>query len=150
MALRRAVGGASTCGMSDQRTVAGGCHCGRVRFTATGDPLNVRICHCGSCRKASGGLMYGRAVYRAEALERRGKTVTYPSSSRLLRHFCPQCGSMVYSQPLDRPDCWSVGLAALDDPDALPPDMHIWVSAKPAWLKLDDGLPQYPERGPAW
>ena len=35
-------------------------------------------------------------------------------------------------------------------PTALKPDMHIWVSAKPAWLKLEDGLPQYPEWGPAW
>jgi hypothetical protein len=26
--------------------------------------------------------------------------------------------------------------------------MHIWVSSKPAWLKLDDGLPQHPQGVP--
>jgi hypothetical protein len=92
--------------------------------------------------------MYGRAIYRTEALERGGETVSHPSSARLLRHFCPRCGSMVYTEPLDRPDYWAVGLAALDDPGALQPDMHIWVSSKPAWLTLDDGLPQHAQGAP--
>jgi hypothetical protein len=135
--------------MSETQTFTGGCLCGQARFTATGEPVNVRICHCGLCRKVSGGLMYGRAIFRAEAVERGGETQSRLSSARLRRHFCPQCGSLVYGEPLDRPDYWSVALAALDDPDALAPEMHIWVSAKPAWLKLDDGLPQHPE-GMAW
>jgi hypothetical protein len=56
---------------------------------------------------------------------------------------------MVYTEPLDRPGYWAVSLAMLDAPDQLPPEMHIWVSDKLAWLKLDDGLPQHPQ-GVAW
>ncbi|MDB5450721.1 MAG: glutathione-dependent formaldehyde-activating [Phenylobacterium sp.] len=133
--------------MTDQ-TYAGGCLCGQVRYLARGEPVNVRICHCGLCRKASGGLFYGRAVFARDALERQGETTAHASSPRLLRHFCPTCGAMVYGEPLDRPAYLSVGLATLDDPDALAPDMHIWVSAKPAWLTLADGLPQHPEGAP--
>jgi len=134
--------------MTEPTLVTGGCLCGQARFIAAGEPVNVRICHCGLCRKASGGLMYGRAIFRAEALERTGETRSYPSSQRLLRHFCPQCGTMVYTEPVDRPGYIAVGLAAVDEPDRLPPEMHIWVASKPAWLKLDDGLPQHPEGCP--
>ncbi len=37
---------------------------------------------------------------------------------------------------------------SLDDPSLFRPDMHFWVSSKQPWLKLDDGLPQYPEGPP--
>jgi hypothetical protein len=134
--------------MTAFNAVTGGCLCGQTRFIAVGEPVNVRICHCGLCRKASGGLMYGRAIFRAEDLERSGETNTHPSSARLLRHFCPQCGTLVYTEPVDRPGYWAVSLAALDAPEVLPPEMHIWVSSKLAWLTLDDGLPQHPEGVP--
>lgn len=130
-------------------TYSGGCLCGQVRYVATGEPVNVRVCHCGLCRKASGGMAYARAVFRKAALDRRGETVAHASSARLLRHHCPTCHALVYGEPLDRPDYLSVGLASLDDPGALRPDMHIWVPAKPAWLTIDDGLPQY-QQGHPW
>jgi hypothetical protein len=63
-------------------TFAGGCFCGQVRYLATTQPVNVRICHCGRCRRASGGLFYGRAVFPKDALERHGETATYASSPR--------------------------------------------------------------------
>ena len=39
----------------------------------------------------------------------------------------------------------TVALAAFDDPNALAPTEHIFVSRKIAWVRLDDGLPQYQE-----
>jgi hypothetical protein len=41
-----------------------------------------------------------------------------------------------------------VALAAFDDRNAFAPAEHIWVSEKMDWVKLDDGLPQYPETVP--
>jgi hypothetical protein len=132
------------------RTFTGGCLCGQVRYVATGEPMNVRVCHCGLCRRASGGMAFARAVFAKDALARSGEMATHASSARLLRHHCAVCHGLVYAEPLDRPTVMSIGLATLDDPDALQPDMHIWVSAKPAWLALNDGLPQYPEYGPPY
>jgi hypothetical protein len=37
-----------------------------------------------------------------------------------------------------------VALAVLDDRNAFAPTGHIWVRVKINWVKLEDGLPQYP------
>jgi hypothetical protein len=36
-----------------------------------------------------------------------------------------------------------VALATFDDPQAVAPQAHIWVSEKLGWVSLDDGLPQH-------
>jgi len=41
-----------------------------------------------------------------------------------------------------------VVLAVLDDRNAFAPTGHIWVTEKINWVKLEDGLPQYPETVP--
>ena len=39
---------------------SGGCTCGRVRYTVIGVPTVVGLCHCTTCRKATGSgfLLY--------------------------------------------------------------------------------------------
>ena len=41
-----------------------------------------------------------------------------------------------------------VVLAVFDDRNAFAPTGHIWVTEKINWVKLEDGLPQYPETVP--
>jgi hypothetical protein len=41
-----------------------------------------------------------------------------------------------------------VALAAFDDRNAFTPTDHMWVTEKMEWVKLDDGLPQYPGTAP--
>jgi hypothetical protein len=41
-----------------------------------------------------------------------------------------------------------IALAAFDDPNALPPECHFFVSSKIGWVRLNDDLPQYPEWPP--
>ena len=38
--------------------------------------------------------------------------------------------------------------AVFDDRNAFAPTKHIWVREKINWMKLEDGLPQYPETVP--
>ena len=33
---------------------SGGCFCGAVRYTASGDPVRMVNCHCDTCRKITG------------------------------------------------------------------------------------------------
>lgn len=124
---------------------AGGCLCGQVRWAATVAPANVRVCHCRLCQKATGGPFFARAIFRAEDITWSGETTSWPSSPRIDRLSCARCGTPMFARPGDAPARLGVALATLDDPDTLAPTVHIWVSSKLDWLKLDDGLPQCAE-----
>jgi hypothetical protein len=127
---------------------AGGCLCGQVRWRSAGEPINVRICHCTLCQRATGGPFFARALFRADDFESTGELTTWPTSQRLQRRACARCGTPMFAVPNDAPPRISVSLATLDDPDALAPECHIFVGAKRSWIALDDGLPQYEERPP--
>jgi hypothetical protein len=122
----------------------GGCLCGQVRWRAAAEPLNVRVCHCRNCQRATGGPFFARAVFPEAGFERSGETTCWPSSPRVNRLSCARCGTPMFSAPNDPPARIGVALASFDDPDALTPQMHIWVDRKRAWTRIDDGLPQYP------
>lgn len=127
--------------------ITGGCLCGACAYTTTAEPLDVRACHCKLCQKATGAPLYARVRVPGETLTISGPVGWYPSSTTLLRGFCPNCGTSLFSK---RTEGGSIGLlmGSLDDPDRFRPDMHIWVSKKQAWLTLCDDLPCYPEGPP--
>jgi hypothetical protein len=122
---------------------AGGCQCGQVRWRASAEPENVRLCHCRDCQRATGGAFFARILFPTDALERSGETTAWASSHQLVRRSCARCGTPVFADPNDAPFV-AVALTTLDDPTQLAPGSHIWVSEKLAWLTIDDGLPQHP------
>ena len=124
-------------------TREGGCLCGAVRFKAEGEPVNVRICHCRNCQKAMGSPFFARALFDQRSLTIEGGTARYASSEALDRVFCKTCGTRLFAWRKN-PAVAGVALAAFDDLNAFAPTEHIWVAEKIDWVKLDDGLPQYP------
>ena len=126
----------------------GGCLCGAVRYRCEGEPLNVRVCHCRNCQKAMGAPFFARAQFPQTALTVEGETGRYPSSDRVDRVFCKTCGTRMFSW---RKNGTAVGVAltTFDDRNAFAPTEHIWVSEKLAWVRLDDGLPQYQQTVPS-
>ena len=122
----------------------GGCLCGAVRFTTDGEPVNVRICHCRRCQKAMGAPFFARALFDPKAVAIRGEVASYSSSDTLDRVFCPACGTRLFSRRTNG-TAIGIALAAFDDRNAFTPTEHIWVSEKPAWVTVQDGLPQHPE-----
>ncbi|MGC1551054.1 MAG: GFA family protein [Rhodanobacter sp.] len=127
------------------RRRTGGCLCGAVRYAATGEPTNVRICHCLMCQKSTGSAFFARALFPKSALSIKGGTAEIRSSADLVRRFCPQCGTPIFAERDSKPGFLAITLGTLDDSSSLAPTEHIWTSRKVAWLVLADGLPQYPE-----
>ena len=130
----------------------GGCLCGQVRWRANVPPANVRICHCRECQRATSGPFFARAAFLtadfgAGGFERTGEVLSWPTSPRIDRQACARCGTPVFAVPKDPPARLSVPLSTFDDPNAVAPDMHIWVSEKLSWVVIDDGLPQH-AKGP--
>ena len=126
----------------------GGCLCGQVRYVAAEAPIGARICHCRLCQKAQGAPFLSQASFPKRSVTITGETATHRSSHRLIRHFCPACGTRLFVEPIDAPERLGVSLATLDDPEAIRPEMHIWTSSRLGWVRFDDGLPQYPEASP--
>jgi hypothetical protein len=124
-------------------TREGGCLCGAVRFEAEGEPINVRTCHCRTCQKAMGSPFFARALFPQTVLTVRGETGRYASSEKLERVFCLTCGTRLFAWRTNGTAA-GVALAVFDDRNSFAPTEHIWVSEKIDWVRLDDGLPQYP------
>tara|TARA_R110000782_G_scaffold1704_4_gene6593 strand:+ start:30 stop:422 length:393 start_codon:yes stop_codon:yes gene_type:complete len=104
----------------------GGCLCGTVRIVAEGAPYRVGLCHCMDCRKHHGALFHASAVFPENAVAVEGETRDYEG-----RHFCPACGSSVFSCSDDEIE---VNLGSLDDPDLLKPTYELWTIRREAWL----------------
>jgi len=104
----------------------GGCLCGDVRITASGEPYRVGICHCLDCRKHHGALFDASAIFPDEAVTVEGTTCDYDG-----RHFCPRCGSSVFSRTGDEVE---VHLGAFDAPDQLTPAYELWTIRRESWL----------------
>lgn len=108
------------------QTLTGGCLCGEVRITTSGQPYRVGICHCLDCRKHHGALFGASAIFPQEAVTIEGETHSYAG-----RHFCPRCGSSVFGRSEDEIE---VHLGALDAPDQVKPTYELWTVRRESWL----------------
>jgi hypothetical protein len=106
--------------------VAGGCLCGAVRLEAQGQPYRVGLCHCMDCRKHHGALFHASAIFPEGAVTIEGETRDYAG-----RHFCPGCGSSVFSSSGDEIE---VNLGSFDAPDQFQPTYELWSIRRESWL----------------
>jgi hypothetical protein len=124
--------------------VEGGCLCGQVRYRASGSRRGITICHCATCRRASGAPIVAWCGFVPEGFSfTRGAPTIYRSSATAERGFCSRCGTQLTYRRLDDPGFVDVTIASLDDPEAIPPQDHTWVQSRLSWIVLGDGLPVY-------
>lgn len=125
----------------------GGCACGALRFRAEGAPINIRLCHCRNCQQAMQAPYFARALYDQKAVTITGAMGRHPSSDRLERCFCPDCGSTVFAIRKDG-SIMGIALAAFDRRDDLVPTQNIWVSEKLDWVQLDPAMEVFDKGAP--
>jgi len=123
----------------------GGCLCGAFRYEIEGSPRSSSICHCRSCRRASGAPAVGWLVVDRERFRVvSGELRTIRSSPPVMRGFCPHCGTPVTYVHDDNPGFVEFTTATLDRPDAFPPTHEIWLSEKIAWVATDPARRHFP------
>ena len=82
----------------------GGCLCGAIRYRVTAEPFARSICHCQSCRRASGAPSVAWAVFRPEDFSFvLGDPLRFESSPQVIRTFCGRCGTPLTYQHTGRP-----------------------------------------------
>lgn len=122
----------------------GGCLCSAVRYRVKGEPVATTLCHCRSCRRASGGTNVAWAVFEKDAFEwLSGEPADFCSSPGIHWLFCAPCGSLVGYRRASRPEHMDITTGTLDEPDRYPPTVEIWVGDKIAWETLH---PDWPKR----
>jgi len=120
----------------------GGCTCHAVRYRMLTRPLFVHCCHCTWCQRETGTAFALNALIEADRILLLGgkiEIVHTPSLSgreqRISR--CPQCRIAVWSNYAGAGDrVHFVRVGTLDQPDQLPPDIHIYTSSKQPWVVL--------------
>ena len=128
----------------------GGCLCGAIRYRARGDPTDVTLCHCRTCRKAAGAPLVAWVTFLASDFTIvTGTPARYPSSPKVVRTFCGTCGTPLTYEHRDSRDTVDVTTCTLDAPASFPPTHHSWVSHDVGWVKFGDGLPSFPEWRPS-
>jgi hypothetical protein len=127
----------------------GQCHCGAIRYALAGEPMHHALCHCSDCRRHAGAPMVGWAMFKTGQLEvTKGEAKVYASSEHGRRHFCSHCGTgLFYTNDKILPGITDVQSGTLDDPGALPAQVHIQTADRIAWMADIDKLPQF-ERFP--
>lgn len=107
----------------------GGCNCGAVRITLEGEPSRVGVCHCQTCRRETGSAFMAFAAWNQNQLTVTGETRSWAADVEH-RHFCPVCGSALFSVSSDV----EVRLGCLDAaPSGLAPTYELWVGRREAW-----------------
>lgn len=132
-------------------TAEGGCTCRTVRYRLVSRPLFVHCCHCRWCQRESGSAFALNAMIEAEfvtLVTGQPDIVVTPSHSgrgqKVAR--CPQCRVALWSNYAGAGDAIHfVRVGTLDQPDLLPPQVHIFTSSKQPWVILPAGVPAVPE-----
>ncbi|MFN8725352.1 MAG: GFA family protein [Rhodospirillales bacterium] len=147
--------------MAGDRTAIfeGGCTCRAVRYRFAVRPMFVNCCHCRWCQRESGSAFAVNAMVETERLEIVGgtpETVATPSNSGKGQHVvrCPTCRVALWSHYAGAGTKIAfIRVGTLDEPDRLPPDIHIFTASKQPWVVLPPHTPameEYYDREKYW
>lgn len=126
----------------------GGCACGAVRYRLGTAPMFVHCCHCRDCQRQTGSAFVLNALIetdRVELLSGDPTPFVLPTDSgrSQIVSRCPVCGTAVWSEYGGAKALRFIRVGTLDDPSALPPDVHIYTRSKLPWITLTDGKPTF-------
>ena len=137
--------------MSDNQSeiLEGGCTCGAIRYQLTSEPMFVHCCHCRWCQRETGASFALNAMLETERLklvQGQPEMVRTPSLSGKGQNIvrCPECRVALWSHYAGAGNKVSfIRVGSLDDPDRLPPDVHIFTESKQPWIKLPADTPAF-------
>jgi hypothetical protein len=129
----------------------GGCTCRAVRYRLASRPMFTHCCHCRWCQRETGTAFALNAMVEADRVALlcgAPEVVATPSNSGKGQNIsrCPTCRVAVWSTYAGAGEAVRfVRVGTLDNPDALPPDIHIFTSSRQPWVILPAGVPAVPE-----
>ncbi len=127
--------------------ITGGCLCGRVKYESTGEPLFELLCHCRDCQRSSGSGYVPVMGVRKSTFRVIGEPKSYGtvggSQKQAVRHFCPDCGSLLFGTPAVVPDVVTIYVGSLDSPSVFKPRYAQFTRDRSDWDKMKGQLPEF-------
>jgi len=133
-------------------SIFGRCLCGHVAYEYVGSIGPANYCHCEDCRRCTGsafniGVRLRLAEFRITSGNPKGFTKCGDSERELTRHFCPECGSPLFTSAPKHPDYVYVKAGTLDDPSVVQPTHQNWVVSAVPWSRIARGLRSFAKGG---
>ena len=128
----------------------GRCDCGAVRYRVETAPMFVHCCHCRWCQRESGASFALNAMIESDRITALGvkpELVDTPSHSGRGQQIarCKTCRVALWSHYSSAgPLVTFVRVGTLENPDVLPPDIHIFTESKQPWVVLPPSVPAVP------
>jgi hypothetical protein len=129
-------------------SVSGGCLCGAVRYTATGEAVRFYHCHCQRCRRASGtghaSNLFLKGTLKWDSGEDLIKSYKLPEAERFTNTFCGDCGGRV-PRFIETMGMVFIPAGSLDAEPDLSPQARIFTGSGADWSCDETGLPEFSE-----
>lgn len=118
--------------MAETFDVSGHCLCGAVGYTAKASSHDVSVCHCGMCRRWTGGPLMYFDVEGAPLFTGGSEIGVYRSSDTGERGFCKRCGSVLFWKVAGE-ERYTFTAGSLDTTSGLFLAKEIFIEDKPAF-----------------
>ncbi|MBM9509557.1 GFA family protein [Streptomyces sp. KK5PA1] len=121
---------------NQQQTFTGGCLCGNIRYTVTGNPIAPLVCSCAHCKKLSGGPMTAWVGFLLQGFSwdgPGGEPTWFATWPGVNRGFCPQCGARICALD-DGASAVFVTIMSLDDHSVVVPEVQRFPEDAVSWL----------------
>ena len=129
-------------------TLRGRCGCGAVQYRLQSRPMFVHCCHCRDCQRQTGSAFVLNALIETDRVTQESgelEALTMPTHSgrphRIFR--CTTCQTAMWSEYGGVAALRFVRVGTLEEPAALPPDVHIYTRSKLPWIALPAGVPAF-------
>ena len=125
--------------MNEKNLLQGGCLCGALRYTISGEPFDADYCYCRMCQKSIGAPVACWMDFKSEQITwLSGQPKEYQSSNNTARGFCPTCGCSISFRDFRYPQYFSLAIATLDNTERVQPNYHIYTHSRVSWLNITD------------
>jgi hypothetical protein len=131
-------------------SIHGRCLCGHITYEYRGSVGPAGYCHCEDCRRCTGSafgisVRFSLAEFHITSGDPKGFAKRADSGNELTRHFCPECGSPIFTSAPRHPDYVYVKAGSLDDPRVVEPVHQSWVESAVPWSRIDRDILSFPK-----
>ena len=127
--------------MAERAPLSGGCLCGAIRFKAVPQKMEMDACHCGMCRRWSGGVFMAVSCEDV-TIEDEAQLGRYASSDWAERQFCRACGTSLFWRLREGGDHVAVAFQSFDDTSGFAFLEEIFIDEKPPLYDFAGGRPR--------